>query len=374
MRRLPIALLAPLLLATACTGDPQTESLASGDGYSVLGALSEVPVGADGEQIMVTTGDLAEASRLSGLARPDDVADRDAVNDWIGPLLGSSGADRMHAPVMVPLGSLLSQHAIADMAGVDEELGWSLLDVDAFVEVTAAPDNFAVVLGEGIAPDEDLPEVTDGVVTAGEGEDHEADVGAVTPARPIGAPLRMAQSGTALAVSPTTSLVQAWASGGESLADDEALAAVAAAFDEVGVVSAVLAKGHSMDVATVLAGRGGSQEQVEAMLAEYEELVPTGPFAAVGLGFGVDGDEPRATVVLHLADDAAAQAAVPVLQRQYTEGNSLLTGRPLADTFELLDAAADGPLAVLQLTPAQGVPVHTAFQQLLAGDLPFAHR
>lgn len=374
MRRLPIALLAPLLLATACTGEPQTESLASGDGYSVLGALSEVPVGADGEQIMVTTGDLAEASRLSGLARPDDVADRDAVNDWIGPLLGSSGADRMHAPVMVPLGSLLSQHAIADMAGVDEELGWSLLDVDAFVEVTAAPDNFAVVLGEGIAPDEDLPEVTDGVVTAGEGEDHEADVGAVTPARPIGAPLRMAQSGTALAVSPTTSLVQAWASGGESLADDEALAAVAAAFDEVGVVSAVLAKGHSMDVATVLAGRGGSQEQVEAMLAEYEELVPTGPFAAVGLGFGVDGDEPRATVVLHLADDAAAQAAVPVLQRQYTEGNSLLTGRPLADTFELLDAAADGPLAVLQLTPAQGVPVHTAFQQLLAGDLPFAHR
>lgn len=373
MKRLPIALLAPLLFATACTAGPDTEALSTGDDYSVLGALAEVPAAAGKEEILLGTADLVEASRAAGLTRPESAEGRDGIADWIGPLTGGVGADRMHAPVMVPLGSLLRQHVMAPTSEVASELGWSLLDADAFVEVGPPPDSFVVAIGEGIGPADGLPEVTEGVVTAGEGEDHSTDLGNVTAARPTGAPLRMAGVEDKVAASNTTSLVKDWLSEGETLAADPTLAAVAGALDEADVVSAVIERGRSMSLVDVLAGRMATPEQVAAVQATYDGLVPADPFTAVGIGFGVDDGRARVTVAFHFADDAGAAAAVPVFERQYEEANLLRTGSPVSEVFELLGATADGPLVVLELAPVEGRSVHLVYEQLLTGDLPFVH-
>lgn len=373
MRRLRAAvLLAPLILA-ACSSGPGTDSLGVDDDYSVLGALGEVPAAAAGEQFLVATADVASASAEAGLSRPDGVDDPDAFRDWIGPLTGGPGADRMHAQVMVPMGNLLSQHMMAPVQEVDAELGWSLVDVDAFVELTAPPLNYAVVVGDDLAPAEGLPEVTDGIVTAGEGEDYSVDPGDVTAARPIGSPLRMAVDAGGLAASNDTTLLEDWLAGSETLADDPVLAAVAAELDDEEVLSALVSRGHAASLVDAIAGRQLSPEQAEKILADHEDLVPVGPFGAVGIGFGVDDGEGRVTVVLHFDDDAAAEAAVPVLERQFAEANSLQTGRPVSDMFRLLDAEAEGPMAVLEMVPSDGATVHMVPRLLMVGDLPFVH-
>lgn len=52
-----------------------------------------------------------------------------------------------------------------------------------------------------------------GVATAGEGEDLSVHQGAVTVARPLGRPLRMAQDGSVQVASPSTGLARQWLAG-----------------------------------------------------------------------------------------------------------------------------------------------------------------
>jgi hypothetical protein len=135
-------------------------------------------------------------------------------------------------PVFVPMASSFN----LDTAAPDEfadVAGWSVLDVDAFVEQTTPPTTFAVVTGDfaGDSLADDLVETDDGIVSDKDGEDFEVDLDQITALSRIGQPVRMAQDGDKIALSSSTPEVRAWLDDEPSLAEDEAFAAVAGALD-----------------------------------------------------------------------------------------------------------------------------------------------
>lgn len=190
----------------------------------MLGALREVPRPEDDSLLVVQVGDLDTAIAHSGLAR-DGALDETAW-EWMGPLFSFLGHRGPEAPIYVPLPGVFPPRSFQSLPALREELGWSVVDVDAFVEMNAVPGRFSVLAGgfddQTLAH---LPEVADGVVTAGGGEDLEDQTGSATPARRLGRPLRMAQSDGRIAASLTLPAVQEWVGGPEdTLADDEDLA------------------------------------------------------------------------------------------------------------------------------------------------------
>lgn len=343
--------------------------LAAGADYTVLGALGELPqVASDGDPI-VSTGDLVGASELAGMTRPE--GDEELVQ-WIGALTGLP-QDGEVSPVFVPLAALLHNGA-GSPSEVADDLGWSLADVDAYAEVSAPPQSFTAVVGDvGDDTLASLPQVVDGVATAGEGEDLSIDPEAQTIARPLGQPLRMAQQESVLVASPNTHHVQGWLTGeAQTLADDDAYAAVAAALDEAYVVGAFLGPGAPFNPAAVL-GPGGTDEAVAELTELRDQLVST-PFDVVGLGFGVEDGEAVVTVAYHFGTDAAAQQAVPVLESLFAEGRSIQSGSPISAYVEIRDAAADGTVAVVTLDLASGRSPQTVQSMYAAQDLPFMHQ
>lgn len=69
MRTGVAGLLVTGLLVTGCSGGPPADGLRSGEEFSVLGALREVPRPEDDSLMVVQVGDLATAITDSGLER-----------------------------------------------------------------------------------------------------------------------------------------------------------------------------------------------------------------------------------------------------------------------------------------------------------------
>ena len=173
--------------------DDSSLHLSSGDDYTVLGALAELPVSTDTDGLMIQTGDLVAATELAGLERPTE-PDVDAVANWIFPLTGLPRDDTF-GPLFVPLGQVFNYQDLRSIAEFDDALGWSLVDADAFVEQSTPPESFAVITGDfdetTLSPD--LTEVADGVVSYGEGEDFDSNlIGLPNPVDGLGRPVRLA--------------------------------------------------------------------------------------------------------------------------------------------------------------------------------------
>jgi len=111
--------------------------LRSGDGYSVEAALAELPASVGTDGLLIQTADLAAATELSGLERPTGFG-IDELSGWILPLTGVEAEDQPVAPVFVPLAEVFNRQQIARIEEFDEELGWSLVDVDASEAVRCA--------------------------------------------------------------------------------------------------------------------------------------------------------------------------------------------------------------------------------------------
>lgn len=367
------ALLAVGLLAgvTACSdaqGQGQegrelsAESARESPRYAVAYALAQLPqVNVEGP-VTIQTSDLTSASAAAGLERATDV---DGVHQWLDPLLGQPTAG-VFAPVFVPLATLFNAPRLQDHGEFVAELGWSLIDVDWFVELSTPPETFTVVAGDF---DEtslaiDLVDVGDGVVSAGEGDDYELDLTDTTVARPTGMPLRVARAEGLIAASPATDLVGGWAASTVStFADHAELAAVAAALDDANVVSAMLVTGASASIADV-AGAGGP--------AELGSLLPADPFDTVGIGWAAE-DGAGVTVVYHFASEDAATAAVPAFESVLADA-TLLSGDPLSQVLTLEDATHEGQVVVLTLAaPSTQSPAFIA-DLLMNRDVPFLHQ
>ncbi len=370
-----LALPALVLLAPATVpSDDPSPHLSSGDDYTVLGALAELPVSTDTDGLMVQTGDLVAATALAGLERPSE-PDLDAVVSWIYPLTGLPRGDESFAPLFVPLGQVFSYENLRDIAEFDTALGWSLVDANAFVEQSTPPDSFAVITGsfDETTLNPELTEVADGVVSYGEGEDFETNLSDSNPVDRLGRPVRLAQDGDRIAASFSTPFAQEWLAGPvETLADDAALAAVAAALDDADVVAAVLTR---VEPGVGQLGGGTISSEVLAELQDVvQDQVPPAPFDAVDFGWNAVDGEAIITVAYRFSSaDEAVDSVVP-LENLYREGTSFATNQPISEFVTIEDIAATGDVVSVSLSIPDDSRPQVIYEMLLQRDLPFISR
>lgn len=382
-RRVVVALTAVGLLTAACGGS-SGDGLGSGEDYSVLGALAELPPTSE-DAFQVQTGDLAAAAELAGIEWPTSL-DVEAMDRGIGPLTGGPVMDNWPEaewlPVFVPLPTVTAvgggHGALAQE--FHDTAGWSVLDVDSYAEFGPPPNVFTVLSGDfDEATLEDLPEAAEGVHTVGEGEDLTTNPQETTPMSPVGQPTRMAQADGKLAVSGHTDLVQDWVGGDqeETLADHEALAALAGALDESDVVSAMFVVGGNFSLRDGHPLTQSDRLDDEAVLEQLEQrmdYLPTHAYDAVAIGWAVEDDEAVITLAYHYASEEVAEEAAGQLETLFTEGEMLHTGAPLTDFYTLDETSSDGRTATARVHVADPRTVSQVPSLLMNRDVPFLHQ
>ncbi len=369
-----------LLTLTACSGsddgpetDPSSGVTPLADEYSVLGALAEVPA-IDEEGLQVRTADLRQASEAAGLQVPGS-ASREEVTPWVLALSGRPAPAGDSSPVVVPWPESFNLQA-ASPEEFAELLGFSVVDVGAFVEASAPPLSFTTVVGEDdLTPSDDLVELQEGIVTDRDAEDLQQDLGDPSAASRIGVPVRVAGGAGRVAFGPSTPMLRSWLDGATSLADDAGLASVAAALDERDVASAVLmpVQTGGDPIVESLDGRV-TPDQAKQLEDDLGDQLPEQSFDAVAVGWGAQGDDPTADVAYHFASAEYAERAAPVLQDAYAEGSSASTRMPYSDFLSVDDVTTDGPVVTVGVTAVEERRAGFLLDAFQQRDLLFASR
>lgn len=274
MRRVLLAALALVVLATGCTAAPPaatpTPTESGGptvsEAFSIAGLLAAVPL-VDGP-VLVSAADVDAAAEAAGLERPTEVDD--ALLDWITTMSGIRVGDAVSVPWAESL-------AIAFAARHDEyvaSVGFGIPDVTAFLEVGAPPSRFAIFDGEF-----DLAAVTAAIgdpvdgLWAQPGDDLAVDLELRNRPDPLGRPVRVVGDESRLAMTLSTPSARQYLAG--EAGDWADLLALAEALDDAGV-------------------------QVAQLWAAGDDVV----------GVGIDLAAPGEAVVVRIhADDATAAAA-----------------------------------------------------------------
>jgi hypothetical protein len=330
-------------VSSGCGGD-DPDHLAAGDDFSVEAALAELPVPDGDDGLTVTVVDLEAAAEANDAGERPESGD-DEVGRWFLTATGTAteeGED--FPPVFVPPADVLGTNGPATVEEIEDELGWSFLDVDAVAEVLLPPFRFGVVAGavsEDTFTDAGL-EADDGVVRVGEGEDGETNPAGSTAARPLGAPLSMAAEDGRLALGSSGDDVAEWLDKEPAtLAEEDHLRAIAVVLDEADAVSAYLT------------ATPGSE-----------------PYRAVGIGWAVEDGEPRITIAYAYEDGEAAEQGADRVEAAF-DGTSVITAAPVADQLAVDDVEVDGTVVVAHVRPGPEGRPQTPFAMLQQRDLPF---
>lgn len=145
------AVLVPLAsVAGACSGeshDGPSSPGVLGDGLqTIAGGLAALPESGE-ETEVVLWGDMARAADIAEVEPPDDPGDTDAVIDYVQILTNGRVDADTTSPVLVVPPQATGVDQSAEMGSFADEMGWSLLDVDWFVERQTAPDVVTVLEG-----------------------------------------------------------------------------------------------------------------------------------------------------------------------------------------------------------------------------------
>lgn len=373
------------LVVSACGGDDGGGRLVADD-YTVLGALAELPASLDSDEAQIMTADLIAASEAAGLERPADADDVDAVIDWIVPLTGGRLDEEVGQIAFVPMADVFGLRYGPDPGPFHDELGWSLVDAEAYVEYANPPERFSVISGE--FDDETLSdgliELDGGIMTNKEGEDGEQDLGdiddAVRSIDMFGRPVRLAQDGERIVSSLQTPPVEEWVDGlDETLAHDDDLAAVAKALDDADVFSALLAGQGSSGFASSalledMASSGETDfDELRAQLEDETKGLPPAAFGPIGIGWGADDDGAVITIAYQHASEDDAAANAEAFDALFTDGTSIVSQQPLSALYELVGVETDGTVAVVTLRPGPDGHPSAAMQALMRRDVPFVY-
>src|SRR5690606_6889913 len=313
------------------------------------GHLATLPAAAAVGDVLVTYGDLARAEQIAGLDRPTDLTDREALAEHVGALTGIR-FDEPPGEVAALLPEASSPaHLSTDPGGFVDDVGWSILQVDTFVELPTPPHRVTVLTGDfdEAALDGALDDAGDGTWVAGDPEGT-FDIANRTPARPLGETLWLALERDRLLVATDEDDMGAARAGDDTLADHPVLTPLAAALDEHEVCPAMLSvpEGGVPDVVGRSLGRGAPDEQRRRL----EELPRCEAVTGVAVGVAHDG-EPLVVLVTAHADEDAAEAGAEVLAEALASGSELRTGRPWSDILSVESVEADGTVVVALARP-----------------------
>lgn len=356
-----------LLVGAACSGDDDAVEAGEGTGEgrgllaTIAGALDTLPdSGEPGERIL--WGDFEEAAQLVGIERRPTRPRDDDAPPYIRAVTGGYGGygeDGEPTPVALVPPEVVHAELADELMAFDDDVGWTLLDVDRFVERTTRPGVISVL--QGGFDDEDmnaaLGQPVEGVWVAGAAEDHAEDPNAATTARPRGESQWLARDGDYLTITRAESdsaavrRSLAGVAGTPTFADDEGLAGVAEALDAQSPYGAVLERPGPA---------AGSRAVAPSCLPS--------PTTAVGTGIADDGGRVFLVALAHATpEEATATAdAFPAI----VSGGASTTGVPLGElvTLDSVATTGDGRVVVARLLPAAGTSTLLWYQMLDQGD------
>lgn len=348
----PLAALVPLaLLATvACSDDGGGPGDDDGLG-SIAAGLAVLPEPGEPDETIVW-GDLARAGEIAGVARPDDPGDDEAVRAYLQAVTGGPVAEDESSSVVLVPPTPAHLGRVSDQAGFAEAAGWSVLEVDRFIERQTPPG--VVTLMEGSFSEDALTdalgEPDDGTWTAGNGESFAVDVTDTSPARPLGESLWLGLDGDHLAVTRSAEHAAAarrtLTGGGDTptFASDETLTLLASTLDDESPYAAML-------VRPGLTALPSPQDLPEAAETLCERTLPE-PTAAAATAVADDEGPVILVALAHESADAASTNA-EALERLATEGDSF-TGQPWSELLDLEDVSTTGDdLVVARLRPTE---------------------
>ncbi len=306
--------------------------------------LAQLPaVERDDSQLWIAFGNVSMATELAGAERPTDPGDIAGAGAWTSQL---SGRD---SEIAVPFPTTGQSRSPEDLEAIDDELGFSLLDVDVFIELQTPPSTFLAFTGvtDADTVTASLGDADDGVFSVGDGDDFEIDPEKRSPARPIGVPLRLGAQDGLIGVSPSTPLMRSWLGGdGETLADDAAMVAVAERLDAAGPYGAYLVATNGLSSST-------------------------NPYDTVGVALAVEDGDALGVIVYHYANDDDAADAVTTIE-DLLGGTSSATAQPWSEVFSSWEIEATEDIVEFRLRFVDDKLTSVLWSALFANDTLFA--
>jgi hypothetical protein len=332
---------------------PVASALPAPSAFTVQEAIGEVPAGEE-RAFQLVAADVATATLVAGLQRPTDPA---AVQAWADRLTGEADASGSVAPVFVPVPESLGRSAIDQLDVFEQVLGWSLLDVDTFVDWSNPRlGSFTVVTGpfNDQTLSASLAPVDDRIVTHFEGEDgdqHILDGDAVSP---IGNPIRFAYSDGRIGFGTSTPTVRAWLDDtGPTIGDDPDARSIAQSLDDADAISAVIIAGG-----------------FEAVLAPA--TIDTA-FSTAAVGWSLHDGGPVITMVWATDDAPDAEALGVEVNAILANGVSRFGGLPISDSVQADSVDIQGNLVIATVHPTAPDLIDTPYTMLALNDTLFQH-
>ena len=325
---------AGLVLVAACSSGDDSGG-GSGGGGSIAERLESLPAGLSDDPALVAFGDLDEAADLADVSLSGDSSNDDAIDAILaitaGPVRGKASA----VAAVTPEAAHVDRMAGDGLDEFRDEVGWSVLDVDSFVEYQVPPRNVTVMAGDF---DEDrlseaLGEPDDGVWVIGD-PDGDLQIEDTSPARPLGEPLWLSLVDGRLVVTRTEEAMDAVRSDdGKTLGDDVFFRPLAEALDGEDVYSAML-------TGPVMADPRVAPSQCDAFLPR--------PFG--GVAAAIADDHGPVVVLAYVHDGAdAAEANAEALEQLVDDGRSIAGRQPWSEYFEVDDISTDKNVLVARL-------------------------
>jgi hypothetical protein len=133
----------------------------------------------------VIWGDITRAAELAGVEAPGGTGDADAVIAYLSTLTGRPIGDGASSPVMVVTPTVAHVERAAQIEEFVDDVGWSILDVERFVERATPPDTVTVLEGDFSAAslEDSLVTQEDGAWVAGDPEERPIRRNSRQPAR-----------------------------------------------------------------------------------------------------------------------------------------------------------------------------------------------
>ncbi len=342
MARRVLAAFALSLVIAACGGDDGSD----GGIATIEDSLAMLPEGEAEETVI--WGDVTRAAELAGVEAPGGTDDVDAVIAYLSALTGRPAEESAANPVMVVTPTVAHVERAAQIEEFVDDVGWSILDVERFVERATPPDTVTVLEGDfsEASLDDALGPPEDGAWVAGD-PDEAPNPQDITAARPIGEAQWLALDDGILTVTTgvdATAEAAAVRDGDEpSLADDEALAGLASALDGAEAYAAMLARPGFVGPAPNI-----TEEQMAELCAEG---LPE-PTTAVGAGAAA-ADDGSGRVLVALAHDSsdAATSNAAAIERIIAEGRDLVTLEPWSERLAVDEVDVDDNVVLATLRP-----------------------